>query len=365
VNAQFEVQITSKHALAFAEISGDWNPLHTDEDYAARTPYRSTVLHGAFSAGLVSRMAGMYLPGKDCLLHGMRLRFMAAIVPPATLLVTGTQVRHSSTGGTVDVSVSEKSSGRVYVQASYEYGRHEADVKTSGELSEESVRPIASSSDEPILVTGASGALGGALLRRLGDRAIAVPRGPDGSKISGVLEGLVGKLGSRKIGGIVHCAWPRPDNVRLTEIAEPEQAIAYHLGEPLAAGIRLAQVLKRHGSPGAAIVLVGSTAASPGRHGYRSPLYSIAKSTIPVMAKVLALELAAQRMRCVGALFDVLDGGMNGGLSAAARIAHSDRSPIGEIATMDAAAHQIAFVLANQSMLLSGGIVDFSGGAIP
>jgi 3-hydroxybutyryl-CoA dehydratase len=365
VTAQFEVEVTSKQALAFAEVSGDWNPLHTDESYAAHTPYRRTVLHGAFSAGLVSRMAGMYLPGRDCLLYGMRLRFLAPIVLPATLVVTGTEIRRNSTSGTVDVAVTEKSSGRLYVQASYEYGRHEADAKTLSGLIAESARPISRSTNEPILVTGASGGLGGALLRRLGDRAIAVARGFEGSTISEVSEGLLGKLGSRKISGIVHCAWPKPDNVRLTEIAQPEQAVAYHLGDPLAVGIRLAQLLKRYGSPGAAIVLVGSTAASPGRHGYRSPLYSIAKSTIPVMAKALALELAAQRMRCIGVIFDVLDGGMNSGLSAALRLAHADRSPHGEIATMDAAADQIAFVLANQSMLMSGGVVDFSGGAIP
>src|SRR5215211_86917 len=47
--------------FGFANVSGDWNPLHTDPGHAARTAYRRPVLHGAFSAGLLSRLAGMYL----------------------------------------------------------------------------------------------------------------------------------------------------------------------------------------------------------------------------------------------------------------------------------------------------------------
>src|SRR5439155_363366 len=67
--ASFEVVIGQEHVRTFAELSGDWNPLHTDAAYAATTQYGRPILHGAFSAGLVSRMAGMHIPGTDCLLH--------------------------------------------------------------------------------------------------------------------------------------------------------------------------------------------------------------------------------------------------------------------------------------------------------
>ena len=78
---------------AFAEISGDWNPLHTDASYASRTSFGRPILHGAYSAGLLSRLAGMYIPGEDCVLHGMHLRFVAPIRPPARLRVYGAPFR--------------------------------------------------------------------------------------------------------------------------------------------------------------------------------------------------------------------------------------------------------------------------------
>lgn len=100
--AEFKVMVGQGSAKAFAELSGDWNPLHTDADYAATTTYGQPILHGAFSAGLVSRMAGMHLPGESCLLHGMRLRFVAPVVPPAKLVVRGVQVASNRVEVTVD-----------------------------------------------------------------------------------------------------------------------------------------------------------------------------------------------------------------------------------------------------------------------
>lgn len=43
--ASFVVDVMPADAAAFAQLSGDWNPLHTDPDHAARTAYRRPVLH--------------------------------------------------------------------------------------------------------------------------------------------------------------------------------------------------------------------------------------------------------------------------------------------------------------------------------
>ena len=62
--ASFNVEVTEASAREFATVSGDWNPLHTDPSHAARTAFRRPILHGAFSAGLISRLAGMHLPAR-------------------------------------------------------------------------------------------------------------------------------------------------------------------------------------------------------------------------------------------------------------------------------------------------------------
>jgi NAD(P)-dependent dehydrogenase (short-subunit alcohol dehydrogenase family) len=135
--------------------------------------------------------------------------------------------------------------------------------------------------------------------------------------------------------------------------------------EPLEQVVTLAQLLKRHGIEGAALILVGSTASEPGRHAYRKPLYSIAKAMIPTLARALAVELGAAGQRCTALVFDALDGGMSGGLSAAARVANADRSPFGLIPDMAEAARQVLWVLDNPSPLASGAVITVSGGALP
>lgn len=360
--SEFEVDVSADDALRFAELSGDWNPLHTDSAYASETSYRRTILHGAFSAGLLSRMAGMQIPGRDCLLHGIKLKFVAPILPPARLRVRGSLVRDHADGGVVEVTINDAATGVHYVSGSYEFGRHRQKPSPSSVAKGEMV-----SSAAPVLVTGASGGLAAALLTRLGGRGLGLSRSviadaytvPDLDKLPELLDG-------RKIAGIVHCGWPSPDNQRLIALGrDTEVAVRHHVAEPLADCLKLAQALSTHGLPGASLILVGSTFSQPGRHNWRMPLYSLSKALLPTLVKVLALELGSRKQRCIGLVFDVLDGGMNASISDAIRLAHSDRSPFGVLATPEEAACQVTWALDNTSHLVSGAMITLSGGALP
>lgn len=360
-DATFQVAVTEADARAFATLSGDWNPLHTDPAHAARTAYGRPVLHGAFAAGLMSRMAGMYLPGTDCLLHSLRLRFVAPIVPPATLTVRG-QLVGTGAGdvGRVDVTISDASTGTRYVDGVYEFGRHTVDAPSL------TTRPTLAVGPAPILVTGATGGLGRAVLERLGARGLGLSRSPhDGLAHVPDLARVAESLPDGKIGGIVHCAWPSPDNEALIALDDPARAIEHHLAGPVAQAIALARLLMERGVDDAMLVLIGSTAAAPGRHNYRMPLYSLAKSLVPDLTRILALELAPSTRRCAAIVFDVVEAGMNARISAGARIAHADRSPFGRLATAAEAAAQVAWVLDNAGFLASGATLTLTGAAAP
>ena len=360
--ASFEVSIGPEQVRAFADLSGDWNPLHTDPTYAARTQFGRPILHGAYAAGLVSRMAGMHIPGTDCLLHGMQLRFLEPMVPPVRLLVGGKLVAQRSDVGKVHVTVSDAVTGRRYAEASYEFSRHDAGATVQPAAA---ISPVASG-EPAILVTGATGGIGQALLRRLGSRAVGVARRPgDGLFVVPDLERIGDAVGDRPIEAVVHCAWPAPDNLRLTRLEHPAGAVEHAVAQPLRHIIRLAQLLLARGTPGGLLVLVGSTAAEPGRHNYRAPLYTLAKSLVPLACRILAVELGGSGRRCVAVVFDVADTGMNRALSAGARIAHEDRAPSGRIPTAEEVAEQLAWVVENQSFLLSGATITLSGGALP
>jgi 3-hydroxybutyryl-CoA dehydratase len=50
----------------FAEASGDRNPIHLDDNYAATTQFGKRIAHGLLVAGLISAVLGTQLPGPGC-----------------------------------------------------------------------------------------------------------------------------------------------------------------------------------------------------------------------------------------------------------------------------------------------------------
>jgi hypothetical protein len=293
------------------------------------------------------------------------MRFIAPIIPPATLVVTGRLLQEKEDLGQVEVTIVDGETGTRYVDGMYEFSRHEFQLPTKSSAS-----PQKSAEEErsgtPILVTGANGALGSAVLARLGERAIGISRRPvDGLIHVPDIENVKAKLHGRPVQGIVHCAWPIPDNERLLDLPSIAGAVEHHMTVPLRQILSLAQYLKEYGTDNALLVLIGSTAGLPGRHNYRMPLYTLAKSMVPMLSKVLATEMGASNRRCVAITYDVIEGGMNKRLSKSARIAHADRAPTGRLPSIEEAASQVAWVLSNRSFLLSGAEISLTGSAIP
>ena len=72
----FDVIIDEELEQNFAESSGDFNPLHMDEQYAKETKFGGRVCHGMLLASFFSRLVGMYLPGKNALYFSQNLDFI-------------------------------------------------------------------------------------------------------------------------------------------------------------------------------------------------------------------------------------------------------------------------------------------------
>ena len=60
----------------FAKISGDFNPLHTNEEYAKKTKFKKRVVHGMLLASFFSKLIGMHIPGKKSLYMMQNLKFV-------------------------------------------------------------------------------------------------------------------------------------------------------------------------------------------------------------------------------------------------------------------------------------------------
>lgn len=89
VTESFTVTITEEMMAQFYAITGDNSPIHMDADYAARRGYPGRVVYGMLGASFLSTLAGVYLPGEHCLLHGVDLKFAKPIFIGDTLTVTG------------------------------------------------------------------------------------------------------------------------------------------------------------------------------------------------------------------------------------------------------------------------------------
>lgn len=63
----------------FIEITGDVNPLHVDDEFAAGTPFGRRILHGMLTASIFSTMVGMLLPGTGAIYRSQTLTFLLPV----------------------------------------------------------------------------------------------------------------------------------------------------------------------------------------------------------------------------------------------------------------------------------------------
>lgn len=96
--AEFTVTVTEEMMDKFLEISGDNNPLHVDSEFAKGQGFPGRVVYGMLTAAFYSRLAGVYLPGKYCLLHSVESSFHAPVFIGDILTVSGfVKVKHEAT----------------------------------------------------------------------------------------------------------------------------------------------------------------------------------------------------------------------------------------------------------------------------
>ena len=75
----FAKTVTEADIMAFAGMSGDTNPVHLNQDFAATTMFGGRIAHGMLSASFISPVIGTKLPGPGCIYVGQSLRFKAPV----------------------------------------------------------------------------------------------------------------------------------------------------------------------------------------------------------------------------------------------------------------------------------------------
>jgi 3-hydroxybutyryl-CoA dehydratase len=81
-------EVSEATIKAFAEISGDSNPVHLDADYAAKTIFKERIAHGMLAAAYISAVFGTKLPGPGAIYISQTLSFKAPVKIGDTVVTT-------------------------------------------------------------------------------------------------------------------------------------------------------------------------------------------------------------------------------------------------------------------------------------
>lgn len=86
----FAKTVTEADVILFAGITGDSNPVHINEEFAAGTIFKGRIVHGEFSGGLISAVLGTRLPGPGAIFVAQSMRFKAPVRINDTVTATVT-----------------------------------------------------------------------------------------------------------------------------------------------------------------------------------------------------------------------------------------------------------------------------------
>jgi 3-hydroxybutyryl-CoA dehydratase len=90
MSASISKTITADQVNLFAKLTGDNNPIHINEAYAATTPFKSRIVHGMLSTSLISAVIGAQLPGPGSIYRDQTIKFKAPVFLGETLTATVT-----------------------------------------------------------------------------------------------------------------------------------------------------------------------------------------------------------------------------------------------------------------------------------
>lgn len=110
--------VTESEMVKFYQLSGDSNPLHHSDNFAQQRGFSSRVVFGFLLSSYISKMVGRFLPGKNCLLLGSNLKFLAPCYIGDTVEVKAvvSQISVAVASAVLIMTITNQSTGEVLVK---------------------------------------------------------------------------------------------------------------------------------------------------------------------------------------------------------------------------------------------------------
>lgn len=380
----FEAQhihtITQQDVQAFAELTGDFNPIHLDPKFARRTSFGKPIVHGMFTSSFVSTMIGMLIPGPGALWTSQKLTFIhPAFVGDEIKVVACVKKKSPGTRTLIiDITITNQS-GTKLVEG-------ESTVQML-ELSEEPTHNRRASMDEKqvIMVTGGSRGIGAAIVRKLVSEGHTVVLNylqakDEAQKLVDELEGqpkaIQGDVSCKKsvetmfaeiksrvgpVRGLVHCASPIPVPSPFESL--DWESVQTHLETQVRGAFNcvkciLPQMIQAQSG---AIVFLGSIFAD-GTPPVQQTAYVIAKAAVAAFARSLAVEYGPKGIRV-----NVVSPGMThtemiANIPNKVKMLTKMNTPLRRLADPSDIASVVAFLLSHSARHITGENIRVCGG---
>ena len=111
--ASFDFSVSPEDMARFAELSGDFNPLHIDDAFARGKQFEGRVVYGALIIAKVSRLIGMELPGRDSVWTKVTFQFNRPLYVGQAATLEGVVATLSEATGFVELKLTLKVDGRL------------------------------------------------------------------------------------------------------------------------------------------------------------------------------------------------------------------------------------------------------------
>ena len=371
MTSSFQVTFDDALLRSFSELSGDWNPLHNDEEYAQGRGFAHRVAHGAIQQALVSRMVGMALPGKYCFIKGLSTSYLKPVLHGETIRVDGEVERWDAAAA----------AGRVLVRATGPEGSVRSvtsvDVGMIGhpKAAKQVVSTPAAQKTEgdgrTLLFIGSSSGIARQLASKMSAGGFAVKgvsRSGDADlsldllgRDDGDLTALVDYAAHCGAFGVVHFASLRPAKAAPThlDLSALAENITLHI-RPLQA---LALAVQQRRLPALRrIVVMGSTYA---RHlfpvkGYEG--YAYAKAVTAYFVSDLARDLIRSGVTINAIAPAEVPVGMNASVDPRTQAMLATKYPSGRVTTIEDIESTLTFLLSEHSAALTGQELVLAGG---
>ena len=110
--------VTIEDIKKYAEITGDYNPLHFDSDFASKTKFGKLVAQGGITSGLLNALVAMKLPGPGTVFLNQQLQYTAPVFIGDTITASAEIIKLHPTKPvtTINVEIKKESDGESVLQ---------------------------------------------------------------------------------------------------------------------------------------------------------------------------------------------------------------------------------------------------------